>query len=165
MNRCIAVVNLLLVTGLFFPPPLRADEQNAVQNTAQCEQGRTTCTSIAQPKTAERFIAYYFHGNQRCPTCSGIQANAERVIRQSFAKELQAGKLVWRVVNFDEPNNKHFISDFNLYSSSLVIVDEQAGSPTRSVNLEQVWPLAHSESAFDIYVAEEIRKFIGSSDG
>ena len=156
---------LLLVVGFFFRQVVLAEQPSADSAAMNCEPGSPACALISQQKTAPKFIAYYFHRNKRCMTCRGIEMNAERVIRQSFAKELQSGKLDWRVVNIDESENSHFISDFNLYSSSLVIVDTAASPQARSVNLEKVWPLAHSESAFDIYVAEEVRKFIGLSNG
>jgi hypothetical protein len=64
-------------------------------------------------------VLYYFHGARRCKTCLSMEANALEVVKSEFAEELDSGALVWKVVNYDEPENEHFIKDFKLVSSSL----------------------------------------------
>lgn len=155
MKRIAILTQVLLTIGLTFCQICLAEQQGNSSKAA---------APITQQINSPRYLAYYFHGNRRCRTCQAIEANAENVIRQSFARELTAGILGWRTVNIDETNNKHFISDFNLYSSSLVLVDTATTPQIRSVNLDKVWPLAHKQEAFNTYVIEETRKFIGTTN-
>ena len=61
---------------------------------------------------------------------------SEEAIRGGFADELASGRLAWRVVNIDEPENKHFVQDFELVTKSLVLVEYQDGKVTRCENLQ-----------------------------
>ena len=110
-----------------------------------------------------RFVAYYFHGNLRCPTCRRIEAFAEEAITRGFAEELEAGALAWRVVNTDEPDNRHFVQDFELMTKSLVLVEYRDGQVVRSSNLRLVWQLVGDKNGFLKYVRDSTSGFIEQS--
>lgn len=107
-----------------------------------------------------RFVVYYFHGARRCRTCRTIEAYAEEVVRSRFAEQLNSGALEWRAVNYDEPENEHFIRDFGLVSSSLVIVEMQAAEPVRFSVLQQAWSLVRDKPGFDRYVHQSILDYM-----
>ncbi|RMF71054.1 MAG: hypothetical protein D6744_18525 [Planctomycetota bacterium] len=112
---------------------------------------------------AHHVIAYYFHNTQRCPTCRRIEQLAARTLREQFPTELESGLLEWRVLNMEEPPNEHFVRDFRLVTSSLVLVDLRAGRQRDYVVLEKVWQLVHEdEGEFARYVADAVRKFLDS---
>lgn len=100
---------------------------------------------------------YYFHGTARCKTCRTIEAYARETLTTAFAAELQARKLEWLVINVDEPANRHFVDDFQLYARSVVVVDVK--NPKRFKVLERVWELVGSKPEFQKYVEQEIRGF------
>jgi len=60
-------------------------------------------------------------------------------------------------VNVEEPANRHFIQDFQLYTRSVVVVD--AKNPKRYKILDRVWQLVRDKAAFQRYVEQEIRAF------
>lgn len=107
-----------------------------------------------------KIIAYYFHGNIRCESCRNIEHYAEMAIREAFAEELKNGKLEWRIVNVQEPGNKHFMDDYRLSFWSLVIVEIREGRQERWKNLQRVWDLVGDPDAFGEYVRGEISAFI-----
>jgi hypothetical protein len=114
------------------------------------------------PSVQERqVVLYYFHGARRCKTCLSIEANALEVVRSEFAEELDSGALVWKVVNYDEPENDHFIKDFKLVSSSLVLVEMQGGEQVRFSVLHDAWSLARDERRFKKYVQKSVLDFLG----
>jgi hypothetical protein len=106
-------------------------------------------------------VAYYFHGNMRCKTCRAIEAYSEEAIKTGFAEELESGRLIWRAVNTDEAENKHFIEDFELATKSVVLAEYRNGELGRWQNLNQVWQLVRDKARFVDYVRNETRKFIG----
>ena len=53
-------------------------------------------------------VAYYFHGKVRCVTCKSIEAFAHEAIQSGFAEQLGQRRIVWRVVNYEQPGNEHF---------------------------------------------------------
>ena len=90
---------------------------------------------IAQAKAeipAPRVIAYYFHGTARCVTCKKIEAFAREAIGESFPDAIQDGRLEVRSVDYEEPENEHFLEDYRLPSPSLVLVaPRMTGAPAR----------------------------------
>jgi len=63
-------------------------------------------------------------------------------------------------VNVDRKENKHFISDFKLYTKSVVIVEIANDGQTRWKNLERVWQLVHDEQAFIDYIYAEVKAYL-----
>lgn len=119
--------------------------------------------SAVHAQSDQRVFVYYFHGTGRCPTCRKMEAYSRETIQNTFPDELVKGSLQWRVLNFDEPANKHFIKDFDLFASSLVLVQEVKGKPARYKNLDQIYPLAGRPDAFAKYVRDELRSFLKAS--
>ena len=79
-----------------------------------------------------------------------------------LAKYDSSGELVWKVLNYDEPENKHFIKDFGLVSASLVVVEMHEGEPVRFDVLQRAWSLARDEWRFDQYVHQSVLDYLGS---
>lgn len=115
-------------------------------------------------ENAARIVACYFHGNLRCSTCLTIEAQAREIVESGFAREIQSGLIEWRVVNFDQPGNEHFIEDFQLPSSSLVLLKEQKGTVLEFNILQDVWQLYDKPAEFDNYVRGEILAMLTSGD-
>ena len=61
-----------------------------------------------------KLIAYYFHGGVRCPTCHKMEQYTKEVIEKNFKDELDKGLLVFKAINTDEKENKHFVNDYHL---------------------------------------------------
>jgi hypothetical protein len=106
-------------------------------------------------------VLYYFHGTRRCKTCLSMEANSLEVVKSEFAEALDSGALVWKVVNYDEPETDHFIKDFKLVSSSLVLVEMQGGKQVRFEVLNDAWGFARDKWRFQKYVHESILGFLG----
>ena len=119
-----------------------------------------TTTDVAPQTLDVEVVAYYFHGNLRCRTCRAIEAYSEEAIRSEFADELASGRLAWRVVNIDEPENEHFVKDFELVTKSLVLTEYEDGEVIRWANLKQVWQLVRDKEQFFDYVHSSTRQFL-----
>ena len=107
-----------------------------------------------------KVIAYYFHGTFRCSTCRTIEQYSLEAIQTYFAKELGSGKLEFRPVNIEEPENKHFIQDYQLVTRSLVLSLMSDGKETKWKNLPDVWKLVRDKDKFFQYVKDEVEKFL-----
>jgi hypothetical protein len=115
----------------------------------------------AQAAPDAGFVAFYFHGNVRCATCRKIEAYADEAIRSAFPAELEAGALTWQTINIDEPENKHFIEDFQLTTRSVVLAEYRDGEVVRFENLRLVWQLVGDKDGFLKYVRDSTGAFIG----
>jgi hypothetical protein len=125
----------------------------AVTASTDGDQGAVSTT----PK--DGLVAYYFHGSHRCPTCRTIESLAHT----SLQDEIDLGRIQWRMVDYDLPQNKHFSDDFELYSPSLVLVHENQGRVASWKNLERVWSLTDKPDQFAEYVHGELASFRESS--
>ena len=103
---------------------------------------------------------YYFHGDVRCATCRKLEAYTDEAIRGGFADELDAGAVVFRAVNVDQAANKHFVTDFQLTTKAVVLVEYADGKVVRHANLTRVWELVRDKERFVGYVQQETRKFL-----
>jgi len=134
----------------------------AIAFSVSCEadDGFQTTTAVAPQTLDVGVVAYYFHGNLRCRTCRTIEAYSEEAIRTEFADDLASGRLAWRVVNVEEPENKHFAKDFELVTKSLVLAEYEDGEVTRWENLNRVWQLVRDKERFLEYVRRSTREFL-----
>jgi hypothetical protein len=105
-------------------------------------------------------IVYFFHGRARCKSCKIIEAFGKKTLESRFADELKSGRIVWRDIDLDEPENRHFVQDYQILSISLVISDMHGKEQKQWKNLEQVWDLLNNENAFIDYVQKEIEAWL-----
>jgi len=103
---------------------------------------------------------YYFHGNSRCPTCYKIEAYTKEAVENFFAGDLAAGKLVFKPVNIDKKKNRHFASDYSLYTRSVVLSLVKNGKEVKHKNLADIWNLIGNKEHFIKYVKSEVEKYL-----
>jgi hypothetical protein len=117
----------------------------------------------AQGDAAETdtIVAYYFYTTYRCSTCVRIEQLAREVVEQDFADQVGRGRLEWRAVNVEWPQNRHFIRKYRLVTRSVVLVRMVEGKETQWKNLDRVWQLVWSRDRYRNYVISEINAFLG----
>lgn len=108
----------------------------------------------------DHVIAYYFHGNFRCAACKKIEAYSKASIEDNFSSELKSGQLSFKVLNVEEPENRHFIQDYGLYTKSLVIVSYAKDKQIKFKNLEGVWNHLNSKNEFENYVKGKVDQYL-----
>jgi hypothetical protein len=134
---------------------------SVLAETAPAASASVAATSEVPAGQERQVVLYYFHGARRCKTCLSMEANALEVVKSEFAEELDAGTLAWKVVNYDEPEHEHFIKDFKLVSSSLVLVEMQGDEQVRFDVLQDAWSLARDEWRFQKYVHKSVLDYLG----
>jgi hypothetical protein len=107
-----------------------------------------------------KVIAYYFHTNTRCSTCIKIEAYSKEAIEKGFPEELKNGTLEMRIINYENPENRHFMKDYQLVSKSLVLANTVNGKQTEWKNLKRVWLLTGRKDEFLDYVRKEVRLYL-----
>lgn len=112
-----------------------------------------------------RVIVYDFHGEARCATCKAIEAAAREVLAAFFAEELSSGRIEFRSVNFEEPANQHFLDDYQLVSSSLVLVAPGSSAANSWKVLPEIWTVAHNRRAAVEYLKQELNQFLAQHGG
>lgn len=115
----------------------------------------------AETSSANYVVVYYFHGNFRCVNCHNIELYTKETIDKYFRKELDAGKVVLKVINVETKGNEHFTNDYKLYTKSVVLSLIKNGKEVRFDNLTKVWEHLRNKDAFYQYIKNEIEKYLG----
>jgi hypothetical protein len=98
--------------------------------------GKTPAAKPGVPKADETVIVYYCHTRERCTNCRNYEALAQQLIESEFGRYVEEGRLAWQAVNFDEPMDRHFDTDYKLGGvPTLVLVRVRDGSEIDSRKL------------------------------
>jgi thiol-disulfide isomerase/thioredoxin len=116
--------------------------------------------NAATAKTESKFIVYYFHTTGRCPTCIKMEKYTNEAVKAYFSNELKSGKIEFKVVNVDMPENEHFMKDYGLYTKSVVISEIKSGKEIRWKNLDKIWTKVRDKNEFMNYIKQETLDFI-----
>jgi hypothetical protein len=107
-----------------------------------------------------KIIVYYFHPTARCPSCINIENFTNEVVNKVFINEKKNGLLSFVEKNIEDSANEHYISDFNLQFSSVILTKFVNNKQVKWKNLEDVWKFANIKEASLIYLKTEIKNFI-----
>ena len=154
-KNLLTIVLLLFVVG-------------AVATIVLREADNSSSASIAlvdAPPIANGIVTYYFHGETRCPTCRNIEAYAHEAVHSGFSEELDSEKISWQVVNYETPDNTHFATDYEIVSSTVVLVRFSQGKQADWRNLMRVWELVGDKDAFVNYVQSQAREMLVETEG
>ena len=113
-------------------------------------------------KSSQKVVVYYFHNNFRCAKCRKFESYSDEVLRSAFSDALNDGSLEWKIINIDEPMNKHFVSDYQLLTKSIVVAKMQDGKQTEWKNLNKIWELVGNKAVFVKYIQDEVNAYLGA---
>jgi hypothetical protein len=133
-------------------------QQNSTQNSSDTSENDNKADSTQEPEVT--VTAYYFHRSHRCRTCLAIERNAHDAIKWYYSKELERGKLRFIPLDMEDSENQHFVKDYQLYTSSLVLVKSRNGKQEKWENLQEVWLLVRDMEKFYKYVKENVDRFL-----
>ena len=72
-------------------------------------------------------------------------------------------RLVFKPVNYDKPENAHFLKDYKLPCPSLVLVRQRSGKDEKWKLLDKTWEHVENPFKFNEYVEGEMEKFLGEA--
>lgn len=113
---------------------------------------------ISSPAEAEdnakgtQVIAYYFHGDMRCPTCHKLEQYSKEAIETNFKDALATGKLEYKVINVENRGNEHYTGDYQLYTKSLILSLVKDGKEIKWKNMDKIWEYVGNKNRFIDYV-------------
>ena len=130
--------------------------------TAAAAQTPDVAGSVAAATVApHQIVVSYFHGDVRCPTCKRLEAYSREAVEKTFAAEIAAGRLAFKMVNTDREENAHFVTDYSLVTKSLVVSEESDGKVVRWTNLDKIWTLVRGDQqAYTDYVVAGVRAYL-----
>ena len=137
------------------PPPPPAPSKAPVCSSNDCKPATVPVT--------ERVVVYYFHRTARCPTCRMIEAYTREALSVAFAAEIERGNLEIQSINLDEPQNEHFVQDYQISSSTVVAAAFSNSNRGPWRRLDRVWQLVRTQPAFFDYIQREVKELLPKS--
>ena len=115
-------------------------------------------STLSKKEDNQKILAYYFHPAARCVTCRNIEAYSLEAINEWEKKN--GRKIIWQELNIEDSVNEHYVSEYNLEFSSLVIARYTEGRKDKWKNLEDTWKLVNDKESFKKYVTFELNQFV-----
>jgi len=116
--------------------------------------------SKEEKQSAEKIQVFVFHATQRCYSCIAIGKLAGETVNEYFQPELRDGKIEFREINVDLPENKELAYKFQASGSSLFINAIYNGEDNIAEDT-RVWRLISSEAQFKSYLKDKIDNLLG----
>ncbi|MFA6048136.1 MAG: nitrophenyl compound nitroreductase subunit ArsF family protein [Parcubacteria group bacterium] len=133
--------------------------ESTVNTNAQGSNSAATQNQATVP--AEKIQVFLFHATQRCSSCIAIGKFAKETVEQKFPEELKSGKIEFKEINIDLPENKELATKFKATGSALFInpiINEKDNIQEDT----QVWRLVSNEPGFISYLENKLKGMIGS---
>jgi len=109
---------------------------------------------------ADKVEVFLFHATQRCTTCISIGRLAGETVNEYFQPEIKSGKIEFREINIDLPENKELATKFQASGSSLFLNAISNGQDNIAEDVN-VWRLTQNETQFKSYLKEKIDNLLG----
>ena len=113
--------------------------------------------------TDDQVVVYYFHRKFKCGSCEVIESTLQTAIEARYGSQFKDGRLAMCVVNIDDPSNRAYLDQFELLSTSLVIVQKSKGTVTQYKHLDSVWDVSQDREAITHLLQTELAKYLGES--
>jgi hypothetical protein len=121
--------------------------------------GGAPIAAVPEPAPA-RVVVYYFHGAVRCKTCRTIEDYTREALDDGFSQDLKSGRVLFQLVNVDDPKHEHFVQDYQLTARSVVLSRVENGRETSWRRLDWVWELVKDHDSFLREFQKELRALL-----
>jgi len=111
-------------------------------------------------KIAEKLAVYNFHSTARCYSCQTLGRLVADLMAEKYSQEINEGKIDYRQINVDLPENKEIAKKYQATGSSLYINQIINGQDniTQDTN---VWRYISDEAQFKKYLGDKIDSSLG----
>lgn len=108
---------------------------------------------------ADKIEVVDFHGTNRCYSCEILEKYARETLEENFQNELLNGKITFRSINGELPENRDMVIKYQARGSSLFINTITGGKD----NIEEevtVWRLIGDEQKFKTYFKGKLENYL-----
>ena len=157
MNKKIIIILVLLTTAFVVTG---CDGQGKTTNTVLQPSPAISMEGLQSVQRADKVQVFLFHATQRCATCIAIGKLAGETVDEYFQPELEDGKIEFREINIDLPENRGLAQKFQASGSSLFI-NAIYNSQDNISQDTRVWRLTQDEAQFKSYLKVKIKELLG----
>jgi len=163
MNKKIIILVSVIVGSLLLINFAGKKQQTQLNNLAKAQP--TTEQDINKNvdetiEPADSIEVVNFFATQRCASCLTIGQFTKKTLEEKFAPELESGKIVFKEINGELPENKEVVTKYQARGSSLFI-NAIRGEQESIAEDVTVWKLVNSEEQFSSYLETKLNRLLG----
>lgn len=102
----------------------------------------------------------YFTSNVSNPACLKIEELIRRTIEKRFAQEAIRGALIFELIDMDFPENKRYLTQFQVDAKTVVIAEYIKGVQGKWVNLQDAGLAFNNPEDIEKLIAEAVTSFL-----
>lgn len=119
----------------------------------------TSTINTSLPSGSEKIEVFVFHATQRCISCINIGKYTKAVVEEKFPQDLKSGKITFKEVNIDLPENFNMAKDYGVSGSALYINAIKDNKDNHEEDTT-VWRLVTNEAQMKSYFEAKLRKLL-----
>ena len=151
----LGVVIVLLLISVF-----SNNNPTEAQNNGQTIKTQEGSSDSSVKIVADKIEVVHFHATQQCISCTTVGKYALKTIEEKFPEEYKSGKIVFKDINGELPENKEIVMKYQASGSSLFVNAITAGKDNISEDVD-VWRLISDEAKFTSYFQDKLNKLLG----
>ncbi len=101
-----------------------------------------------------------FHRAARCKFCNDMESLARETINLHFADELREKNIAFRTVNMELPKYDLMRTKFNLFTSTMVLIQLTEGNESRWKIISDAWNFTEKKEEFIQMFRAELKEFL-----
>jgi len=152
----ITTIGIMLIGYLFNFIQYNSKEKVTSVN-QQSIPSQTVNTSL--PSGSEKIEVFVFHTTNRCISCINIGKYTKTVIEEKFPEEFKSGRITFREVNIDLPENFKMAQEYKVSGSSLFI-NAIKDSQNNHEEDTTVWRLVTNEAQLKSYFEAKLKTLL-----
>ena len=135
----------------------------AVEAPKKEQHAPDTASTVSDRLADDCLLVYYFDMGKDCTTCLNLESYTLETLEEHFGEQLASGAVIWQVVDVDQPESEHFVTEFGLYTKSVVLVRMEGSEPVTHENLSRIWELVYDKEAYMAYIRDQVSAALGVS--
>ena len=86
-----------------------------------CNSSKKQETNTPKDLGKDRIEVLDFYGKHRCTSCLNIEDNTKTILEKSYKKEMDLGTVVFKLIQWDLPENEALTDKFQAAGTSLIL--------------------------------------------
>lgn len=116
---------------------------------------------VAEAEAGEVVVAYYCHVTFRCETCLTAERLIADLLRTDFAGLVEAKRLLWLPVDYEQPENAAYAEAFGLDSGPAFILGRwRAGQLVEWHDVLEIWDVSDSPTSLIEVATDRLKLFL-----
>ncbi|OIP85010.1 hypothetical protein AUK04_01680 [Candidatus Roizmanbacteria bacterium CG2_30_33_16] len=151
----VLIILVGLVINVYLPEKDSVVKGDSTTQTVDAAQE----AEIPNIKKADKIEVVNFHATQRCYSCTTLGKLSEKTVTEHFAPEIANGKIIFKSVNVELPENEKIVNLYQASGSSLYINAIKDGKNNIVQNMK-VWQYISDEATFTSYLEAQLRSLL-----